>query len=256
MNDITNDLTGMLFGNENLMKEFNKDRYADAFHDYCNKYASVFDRIESEYINCEDKDGFIKDIATGFADHAKAKESELKKRSDRDHFLVDHNSVLTVYMLPSLIERGSEACTALAGELVEKWNRAFTRYTISLGTFSEIDAGFKRKLCYITTAVCESLGKSDDCYELRVLREYRDGYLMNSDDGADIVRKYYNIAPTIVNRINRRSDSETVYGSIFKRYIEPCISLIENGRKKECRDLYSDMVCSLEKEYMRYSNEQ
>lgn len=250
MDDLNNELSGMLFGNESLMKVFNKDRYADAFHDYCDKYSPVFDKIESGYEASDDRGGYITGLAEAFTGHAKEEEAALKKRSDKDHFLVDHNSILTVYVLPSLVERGSEACKLLAERIAEKWNEAFTRYTISIGTFSEIDGGFKRKLCYITTAVCKSLGKSDDCHELKMLRDYRDGYLLSSEGGESIVRTYYNIAPTIVNRINKRKDAGDVYNGIYERYIEPCISLIDEDRKEECKKLYSEMVYSLRDEYM------
>lgn len=251
MDTISNELAGMLFGNEGLMKFFNKDSYADAFHDYYTKYSYVFDKIDSEYSEKENGEAYLRSLAKDFSDHALDEESKLKKRSDKDHFLVDHNSVLTVYLLPALAERDSEACVKLADMIVDSWNGVFKRYTISRGTFKEIDAGFKRKLCYITTAVCESLGKSDDCYELKLLREYRDDYLIGSADGKEVVRTYYDIAPTIVNRINKRPDSGDIYSSIFADYINPCISLIEKGEKEECRELYSKMVYSLKDEYMK-----
>lgn len=250
MDNINTELVGMLFGNEDLMKVFNKDSYADAFHDYCDKYAGICENIEAGYESSEDKQGYIKELAGAFTAYASGEDAKLKKKSDKEHFLVDHNSVLTVYMLPALNERETEACGKLAEEIIKQWNAVFTRYTIKLGTFAEIDGGFKRKLCYITTAVCESLGRSDDCYELKMLRDYRDEYLMNSEDGAGVVRTYYNIAPTIVNRINKRPDSDKVYCDIFKRYIKPCITLIENDRKEECRELYSKMVYTLKDEYL------
>lgn len=240
----------MLFDQKGLMKSFNKDSYADSFHDYSDRYKSLFGSIDEEYNAAGNKEEYISSLADSFTGYAASKEAELGKRSDREHFIIDHNSVLTVYMLPALEDSGLTSCHELALAIIRRWNETFTRYTISLGTFAEIDGGFKRKLCYITTAVCESLGKTDDCYELKMLREYRDDYLMSSKDGADVVKTYYNIAPTIVNRINKRSDSGEIYGSIFSRYIKPCISLIENDRKEECRQLYSEMVYSLKDEYM------
>ena len=250
MDNINTELIGMLFGNEGLMKVFNKDSYADAFHDYCDKYSTLLGEIEEVYNSSVDKKGFIRELAEAFCGYAAGEEEKLKKRSDKEHFQVDHNSVLTVYVLPALKERNSEACDTLADSIVEHWNMVFTRYSIKIGTFAEIDGGFKRKLCYITTAVCESLGKSDDCYELKMLRDYRDDYLMSSEDGAMVVSTYYNIAPTIVNRINKRPDSKDVYSMIFKQYINPCITLIEEDKKEECRELYSRMVYSLRDEYM------
>ncbi|MBR6486799.1 MAG: hypothetical protein IKT17_08940 [Lachnospiraceae bacterium] len=248
--DINTELCSMLFDNRPFMKQFNKDSYRDAFDSYREKYRELFDKIESEHQEADDKESYITGLAQSFIDNAMKKYESIPKKGDREHFLIDFNPVLTVYMLPALNGNGSEGCSALAQSIVKLWNDAFKRYRLSIGTFEEIDAGFKRKLCYITTAVCKSLGKPDDCYELKMLREYRDHYLLDKDMGRDIVEDYYNIAPTIVNRINRREDRNMIYSDIFKRYINPCIRLIEDGKEEECRKLYSDMVYSLEEKFM------
>ncbi|MCR5508973.1 MAG: hypothetical protein K6F34_09825 [Lachnospiraceae bacterium] len=250
MTDINSGLISMIFDNLSLMKRFNKNDYADAFKEYCEERTSLFAAIDKQYNGSEDKAGFIDACAKDFIDEASARYDRIDKKSDKDHFLIDHNPILTVYMLPALAGSGYSSCRELAESICAGWNAKFTRYKISIGTFEEIDGGFKRKLCYITTAVCKSLGKPDDCYELRLLRDYRDSYLLKSDEGARTVNTYYDIAPTIVNRINRREDCGKIYSTIFNNYINPCIGLIEQGRKEECRDLYSDMVYSLEKEYM------
>ena len=73
---------------------------------------------------------------------------------------------------------------------------------------------------------------------------------MESEEGRKIVEEYYNIAPTIVNRIGRREDADEIYHGIWGSYLEPCIRLIETDRKEECRDLYITMVRTLEKEFL------
>ena len=247
---IENDLTGMLFDNMSLMKKFNKDTYADAFNTYYENYKPLFDSIEKNCKDADDRDSYLRDLAASFVNRAVSEEESIEKKSDREHFIIDHNSVLAVYVLPALLEARSAELKSLADEIVKQWNEAFTRYTISSGTFAEIDGGFKRKLCYITTAVCESLGKSDDCYELKTLRDYRDNYLLSNEDGVRVVDTYYNIAPTIVNRIGKSGDSKNIYRNIFNEYINPCIDLIENGKLDECEKLYSEMVYSLKERYM------
>ena len=251
--DINTELSGMLFNNMPLMKMFNKDTYKDAFKDYCERYNSLFLSIDEGYSSSEDKKAYISTLAGDFAKKAKEESDRLKKKSEKEHFLLDNNMVLTVYVFPALVNAGLQSCKELAQAMADAWNDSFKGTRLSVGTFEEIDGGFKRKLCYITTAVCRSLDKDDDCYELRTLRDYRDRYLLGSDEGKDIVDTYYNIAPTIVNRINKTDDAVSTYKKIFSRYINPCIALIESGDYEECRKLYSDMVYTLKDIYMEGS---
>ncbi len=248
--NINKELSGMLFDNMGLMKLFNKDAYKDAFADYCDKYKELFKSIDEECSLSEDKKSYIEGLAGDFAGTALDKSGELKKKTEREHFLLDNNMVLTVFVFPALVSAGYESCRDLAQAMADAWNTTFKGTRLSVGSFEEIDGGFKRKLCYITTAVCRSLGKDDDCYELRTLRDYRDGYLLKSDEGRNVVDTYYNIAPTIVNRINKGDQATETYLGIFRQYISPCISYIEAGDYEECRKLYSDMVFSLKDRYM------
>lgn len=41
-----------------------------------------------------------------------------------------------------------------------------------------------------------------------------------------------------------------IYQEIWERYLNPCVKLIEENRQEECREVYSDMVRSLEKKYL------
>ncbi|GHU54664.1 hypothetical protein FACS1894132_09650 [Clostridia bacterium] len=59
--------------------------------------------------------------------------------------------------------------------------------------------------CYITTAVCTSLEKPDDCYELTLLRNFRDTFLKNQPDGETLIKPYYEDAPRIVDKINKKN---------------------------------------------------
>lgn len=248
--NINQELYSMLSDNMHFMKLFNKDAYKDAFADYCEKYSELFRSIDEGCSSSEDRKSYIDGLAGDFAKAALDRSGEFKKKTDKEHFLLDNNMVLTVYVFPSLVNAGYESCKDLAQAMADAWNDAFKGTRLTVGTFEEIDGGFKRKLCYITTAVCRSLGKDDDCYELRTLRDYRDCYLLKNDEGKAVVDTYYNIAPTIVNRINKGDDATKTYQGIFRQYINPCISFIESGDYEECRKLYSDMVYSLKDKYM------
>lgn len=105
-------------------------------------------------------------------------------------------------------------------------------------------------LCFITTAVCQELGKPDDCAELTAFRAFRDGYLAAQPDGEALIREYYNIAPGIVTCINTCSDRHASYERIREQYLTPCYEDLLAGRNADCKTRYVQMVRDLEREYL------
>ena len=104
--------------------------------------------------------------------------------------------------------------------------------------------------CYITTAVCNTLQKPDDCYELTMLRKFRDGWLKAQPNGEGLIRDYYAIAPAIVANIDARNDAQGTYRAIWKNYLSPCLAMLENGRNEECKSMYTRMVLELKKRFI------
>ena len=105
--------------------------------------------------------------------------------------------------------------------------------------------------CYITTATCQAFNKGDDCYELNKFREFRDNWLLQQEDGEDLINKYYKDAPIIVNKINSLDNSNEIYRNINENYLKPCLSMIENKEFEKCKLLYSQMVNKLSEEYLQ-----
>ena len=104
--------------------------------------------------------------------------------------------------------------------------------------------------CFVTTAVCDSFGKADDCYELTTFRKFRDCWLMNQPDGKNLIAEYYSIAPRIVDKINRLTDAAKIYEGIWREYLAPCLTFIELGDQFSCKAKYVDMVQHLKKIYL------
>ena len=104
--------------------------------------------------------------------------------------------------------------------------------------------------CFITTAVCGNFGKPDDCYELTTFRKFRDDWLMNQSDGKSLIAEYYSIAPLIVDKINRLTESAQIYESIWQKYLEPCLNFIRSGDNLSCKNKYVEMVRELKKQYL------
>ena len=108
----------------------------------------------------------------------------------------------------------------------------------------------KNNGCYITTAVCNTLQKTDDCYELTMFRKFRDSWLKAQPDGEELIQDYYAIAPTIVANIDARNDAQETYCKIWKDYLSPCLTMLENGRNAECKSMYTRMVLDLKKRFI------
>ncbi|OQA17213.1 MAG: hypothetical protein BWY64_02197 [bacterium ADurb.Bin363] len=102
--------------------------------------------------------------------------------------------------------------------------------------------GHKKDGCFITAATCLSLGKSDKCYELERLRNFRDTWLRKQKDGERLIREYYRVAPLIVNTINTRTDKDKIYKDIWDNYISLCLDLIEQEKFAEAKYLYIKLV--------------
>ena len=230
--------------------DFNKKTYADSFKNAYEKYKPLFTEIAQECENSEDRQEEIEEIAAVLPDRMrKVLEQESSKRK-KENVLMKYNLGMVTYVIPMFRYGRMDACEEIVDCMIERWNDHDLELKISKSEFEQIQGGFKSRLCYITTAVCASLGKPDDCYELNLMRRYRDEYLVNQKGGEEIVAEYYDIAPTIVNRINRMENSEDVYADIWSRYLHPCVSMIESDNLEAGRKIYTDMVYSLRRKYL------
>lgn len=111
------------------------------------------------------------------------------------------------------------------------------------GIWSTITGG-----CYITTAVCEEYRRPDNCYELTAFRKFRDGWLSEQPDGAELIRRYYNTAPAIVGLINKQENRAEIYRGLNDEYLSKCLTFIENKEYQRCKETYVQMMEYLFKE--------
>lgn len=98
--------------------------------------------------------------------------------------------------------------------------------------------------CFITTACIKAKGLNDNCEELQILRNFRDGYVRNLGTGIDQINQYYQIAPVIVTKINGLKNSIDIWKNVYKE-IETCIVLINNHKNSEALERYKETVISL-----------
>ena len=231
------------------LEGFNKHSYHGVFESYYGKMLPAFDAIEQLYLSVGDPDAMISNMAQTVVDRAKEAVDALPRRTAKDNLKMSLNMQLAVFIYPAILHYKGKSSKPLVDAISVRYKEAFPKSNVQAAEVEFIEKGFRRKFCYITTAVCESQGKADDCYELTVLRNYRDGYLASQENGEEMIEEYYDLAPTIVKHINAMENSAQIYQEIYETYLQPCIRMIEEGRNSECADKYMAMVLEMKERY-------
>ena len=221
-------------------------------------YLSDIDKLQEDYkellkeirLLMDQNDACLSNLQDALIADAKADVDQFESRRKREIQVLNNNMALVSYFLPLIRAIKSPYADEFAQQITEKWNETFTSTTIGCPSVSDIQGGFKTGFCYVTTAVCQSQNKPDDCYELTLLRHYRDTYMMETPEREQIVKEYYNIAPTIVKHISQTDRADEIYEQIWEEYLQPCIRLIEAKEPDSCEELYTKMVRTLEKKYL------
>lgn len=104
--------------------------------------------------------------------------------------------------------------------------------------------------CYLTSACVEAKGMADDCNPLQILRNFRDTYLRETENGEKEIAEYYLIAPKIVENIKKRDNSMAIFERIYSELIAPCVSLIERGDNSHAHELYKSYTLRLKQEFV------
>lgn len=104
-------------------------------------------------------------------------------------------------------------------------------------------------LCFLTTACVGHIGLADDCFELSVLRRFRDGALARMPGGAEDIALYYRHAPAIVERIAASDAPARELARLYARYIFPSALLAWLGFDRLARRVYSRMMRELAGRY-------
>ncbi|MCD7765632.1 MAG: hypothetical protein LUH53_03825 [Lachnospiraceae bacterium] len=232
-----------------VMDYFQKKNYTDSFQRMYQEHLATFDAVEKGYEEAEDKDRFLTEMADSVSSYAATQIEACSRKNKKDQLQMDLNLTMAAFVLPMVLEFHGECSKPLSEELIASWKRRFPKSNLKAAPYTSIEDGFHKKWCYITTAVCRTFGKPDDCYELTLLRNYRDTYLAESPGGEELIATYYDVAPSIVKHIDQQPDSADIYRGIWEKWLSPCIDMIESGQKEECREHYIDMVHTLQAEY-------
>ncbi len=81
--------------------------------------------------------------------------------------------------------------------------------------------------CFLTTACLRAKALPDNCDELEALRNFRDNYLAQMNNGKDEIEEYYRIAPSIVSEIDKLPDAQNIWENIYSELVERCLQMIK-----------------------------
>ena len=102
--------------------------------------------------------------------------------------------------------------------------------------------------CYLTSACMKYFQEKfdDNCYELTVLRQFRDNFVSKDD-----IKHYYEVAPIIVEAINKEEKSGMIYDYIYDNIIDYCVEQIEQGNYEAAYRRYKTSILILEEQFAK-----
>ncbi len=241
-------------GYSEKVRAFKKDSYHGLFERYKEENYAFYTAIKLVLDNAPDDQeslsGIYHQIAGGFIRAQEAELEQVKKKNEKFSVQMDKNMFMAVYVLPSIKEIRGKKADDLAEAICKEWGSSFKDSNIIASDYDSITQGFKRKLCYVTTAVCQNLNRGEDCEELRLIKDFRDGYLSGTKEGQALIEEYYDIAPTLVKRIAKDAEAQAKYIWLWNTYLAPCVAYIRAGQQEACKDTYCHMMEKLREEYM------
>lgn len=119
-------------------------------------------------------------------------------------------------------------------------------YSYHNGDKSEKSSGTGN--CFLTSACikCFQEAFDDGCYELTVLRWFRDNFVSEED-----IKQYYQYAPEIVAMIDTDNNANVIYDYIYDTIVADCVEAIENGDYNFAYERYKKGFLSLKKGFLK-----
>ena len=77
------------------------------------------------------------------------------------------------------------------------------------------------------------------------MRTFRDTYLMGTEEGRNLIEKYYRVAPAIVEKVNVHTERDEIYAYIYASICE-IIGMIKAVKFEDAVKSYERMVLSVQ----------
>lgn len=237
---------------EKIMPQFTNGMYATSFSEYLKTGETILRPIERYASVSQERSETAVDRAAQELLSLIGKEIKETKLvltgPTKGRIVEEYRLFLTVYLVPMIRYLKLSVSEPLSDAIITLWRNSYPKFQFNKGTYEDLESGFKQKLCFITTAVCKTMNKPDDCYELTAFRSFRDNYMSGTREGQQLIEEYYKIAPAIVAYLNLCTDYQFRYQQLWMEYLQPCLKAIEEKRYSECEKYYKKMVYDLKEE--------
>ena len=118
-----------------------------------------------------------------------------------------------------------------------------TKYTNSTyGETSSTD-------CYISSACVYAKDLPDDCYELTILRKYRDQLVAEDPAIRSVVEEYYQNAPGLIHLIEDQPNRMEIYEYIYNELVMKSVQHLINGDIAAAINQYKTVYMELKDKY-------
>ncbi len=253
--ELASQLPQTLHEHDSLYKHINRKDYVSKFGAYEAAYSSLLKRIDTLVFAAPmAPEEAVEHLCTKFLDTLEENLQQRKEyhtKNGRNNLLFEIKIVLALFLTPLTGKLALRMAEPFNTTLHAMWMKRYPKEVWYPGNYENIAGGFRKKrLCFITTAVCAHEGKADDCKELTTLRAFRDGWF-RKNGGEALIQEYYDIAPTLVTLMDHCDASDNCYAEIRTRWLAPCLHALENGQEEQCRDTYIDMVQTLRQRYLQ-----
>jgi hypothetical protein len=109
-----------------------------------------------------------------------------------------------------------------------------------------------KSVCFIATACAEARGLPDDCYELSLLRIFREEYVAKLPDGEAVLAEYREKAPKVVSAIKALGEERAgeIWEHLYERGVSRAVELILSGMWDEAFGVYEAMCHEMEERFL------
>lgn len=99
--------------------------------------------------------------------------------------------------------------------------------------------------CYITTMLCKILAMNDNNPYLNKLRQFRDNYLQNCEEGLKILIEYDIVGPQISSMLEQDTNKFNIAYNLFNEYIVPICNFLDKNQYSYAINMYAEMTNKL-----------